>query len=262
MKKSVTLIVLIISIFNLFGQSGMDKGKIFYESKKYDEAEKVLKTVTEKNSDYAAAQYYLGKIALDKKEYDAAADFFEEATESNPKSSEYFNALGDAYAAIGGESGMLKQMSVGPKALSAWEKAAELDPKNIKAHYSLFGAYTQAPAIMGGGTEKANAMAKETFALLDESLKKTPDNYLHLYWHGRISAITGMRLDQGEACLKKYVGYTPKEGEPSVAGAYMRLGQINEKLGNKAEAKKYFEMALKLDSKLKGAQEGLERTSK
>jgi hypothetical protein len=41
----------------------------------------------------------------------------------------------------------------------------------------------------------------------------------------------------------------------------MRLGQIKEKQGNKVEAKKYYEAALKLDSKLEVARKGLERVS-
>jgi hypothetical protein len=39
----------------------------------------------------------------------------------------------------------------------------------------------------------------------------------------------------------------------------MRLGQIEEKKGNKAEAKKLYELALKTDPTLKDAQEGLQR---
>jgi hypothetical protein len=42
----------------------------------------------------------------------------------------------------------------------------------------------------------------------------------------------------------------------------MRLAQIKEKKGNKPEAKKYFETALKQDPNLKEAKEGLERCSK
>jgi len=55
---------------------------------------------------------------------------------------------------------------------------------------------------------------------------------------------------------------TPNDGEPPIAGAYMRLGQIKEKKGNKAEANKNYELAVKLDNSLNQAKEGLERTSK
>ncbi len=245
-----------------FAQSSVDKGKVFYEAKKYPEAENVFKSVSEKAADYAAAQYYLGRIAFAQKKYDDAADYFKIATEQNPSEGEYFNWLGDAYATIGEHANVFRQMSVGPKALRAWEMAAKLDSRIIDARVSLIEFYRVAPGFMGGGVDKSNATAKEAFVLLDEALKKTPDHHLYLYWYGKSSAMTGLNLDRGEECLQKYLTVIPKEGEPSIAGAYMRLGQIKEKKGSKMEAKKNYETAFKLNSKLKGAKEGLDRTSK
>lgn len=256
------LVLLLFSPACLFGQSSMDKGKALYETKKYPEAEKVFNAVPEKTSDYAGAQYYLGRISFDKKEYEDAADYFKKATEANPKESNYFNFLGDAYSSIGANANVFRQMSVGPKALKAWEMAAQLDDRNIKARVSLIEIYRMAPGFMGGGVDKSNAIAMEAFVLLDEALKKTPDHHLYLYWYGKSSAMTGLNLNSGEECLQKYLTFTPKEGEPSIAGAYMRLGQIKEKKGNKDEAKQNYEIAMKLDGSLKQAKEGLERTSK
>ena len=119
-----------------------------------------------------------------------------------------------------------------------------------------------APAFMGGGEDKAKAVGSEVLVLLEEALKANPENYLYLYWSGKASAITGLKLNFGEESLKKYLTHKPKPDEPSLAGAYMRLGQIKEKQGNKAEAKKNFEIAVKMDDNLKQAKEGLARTSK
>lgn len=262
MKSLITIISLTLVATITYAQPSVDKGKVFYEAKKYPEAENIFKSVGERTVDYAAAQYYLGRIAFDKKEYNDAVEYFEKATEANPKSGEYFNWLGDTYATIGKNASLFRQMSVGPKALKAWEKATQLDQKNIDARVSLVGAYVQAPSFMGGGETKAKAMANEAFPLLDEALKKTPDHHLYNYWYGKSSAMTGLQLDRGEDCLQKYLTFTPKEGEPSIAGAYMRLGQIKEKKRSNPEAKKNYEMALKLDSNLKGAREGLGRVSK
>lgn len=261
MKNQMVIAFILVSV-TTFAQSSVDKGKVFYEAKKYPEAENVFKSIGDRATDYAAAQYYLGRIAFDKKEYEDAVDYFENATQANPKSGEYFNWLGDTYATIGKDASLFRQMSVGPKALRAWEKATQLDKKNIDARASLVGAYMQAPSFMGGGESKAKAMANEVFPLLDEALKKAPDHHLYNYSYGKSSALTGLQLDRGEECLQKYLTFTPKEDEPSIAGANMRLGQIKEKKGNKAEAKKYYENALKLDKNLKSAKEGLERVSK
>jgi tetratricopeptide (TPR) repeat protein len=153
-------------------------------------------------------------------------------------------------------------MSVGPKALRAWEKAAQLNPKIINARVSLVDSYMVAPEFMGGGESKAKAMAKEVLPLLEESIKNSPENFLHQYWYGKIAALTAISMERGEQLLLSYLNHTPTKEEPSHAGANMRLGQIKEKQGNKTEAKKYYEAALKLDSKLEGAQKGLERVSK
>jgi len=102
----------------------------------------------------------------------------------------------------------------------------------------------------------------KAFELLEEILKKTPDDYLSLYRFGKAAGLTGSKLDRGEECLKKYLIHVPIDNEPSIARANIRLGQIKEKKGNKAEAKKYFEIALKQDNSLREAKEGIERTSK
>jgi tetratricopeptide (TPR) repeat protein len=102
----------------------------------------------------------------------------------------------------------------------------------------------------------------KAFALYEESLRAKPDDFLMIYQLGRLSAVSGQRLEQGETYLKKYLTYTPAKNEPSHAGAHMRLAQIYEKKGNKGEAKKMFETALKMDNSLKEAKEGLERVSK
>jgi tetratricopeptide (TPR) repeat protein len=302
----------------LFGQSPVEKAKALYEAKKYDDAEKTLKQVAEKTTDYAAARYYLGRIAFDKKEYSDAADYFQEATEANPKGADYFNWLGNTYGTIARDANVLKQGMLAPKMKKAWETAIALDSKNIDARTSLIQYYTQAPGFMGGSIEKAQEVARQiialspaeghrqlgnvymsdkkpaeaekefleaarinpdyvsvlanfytnqkqyekAFTLFEEALKKNPDDFVAIYQVGKTSALSGQKLDRGEECLKKYLARTPGQNEPSHAGANMRLAQIKEKRGNKAEAKKLFETALKMDGNLKEAKEGLERVSK
>lgn len=102
----------------------------------------------------------------------------------------------------------------------------------------------------------------KAFSLYDESVKKNPADMMAIYQIGKLSALSGQQLDKGEKCLRQYLTYTPKENEPSHAGANLRLAQIFEKRGNKTEAKKLFETSLKQDNSLKEAQEGLQRVSK
>jgi tetratricopeptide (TPR) repeat protein len=100
---------------------------------------------------------------------------------------------------------------------------------------------------------------EKAFALYEEEVKKDNTNMGNIYQLGRLSAVSGLKLEQGEAHLKKYLTYKPKENEPTHAGAHMRLGNIYEKKGNKAEAKRAYENSLKLDPNMKEAKEGLTR---
>lgn len=316
----MTKFLIALCLFPLisFAQTSLEKAKSLYDTKKYTEAEKVLKSVSEKSTDYAAARYYLGRVAFDKKDYDAASDYFEEATKANGKESEYYQWLGDTYGSIAQDANVFKQGLLAPKMKNAWEHAIALDPKNINARNSLIQFYLQAPGFMGGSIDKARETAKqviaikpaeghrqmgnvlayekknteaekeylemvkadpayvsvlanfylkqkkynEAFNLFEDALKKNPDDFVSIYQIGKTAAISGQKLEHGEDCLKKYLAYQPKPNEPSHGGANMRLGQIKEKKGSKSEAKKYFETALKLDSSLKEAKEGLERCSK
>jgi TolA-binding protein len=65
----------------------------------------------------------------------------------------------------------------------------------------------------------------------------------------------------GEELLRKYLAYTPKENEPSLARAHYWLGQIFEKQGRKAEAKASFTTSLKLNPAQKDVAEALKRVS-
>ncbi len=133
------------------------------------------------------------------------------------------------------------------EAEKAYLEAARLDPQYKT---SLAGFYL------------GQQQHEKAFVLFEEALKKNPEDMLAHYQVGRTSALSGLRLEQGEASLRKYLLYTPKANEPSLAGANMRLAQILEKKGSKAAAKKHYETAVKLDGTLKEAKEGLSRVSK
>ena len=83
-----------------------------------------------------------------------------------------------------------------------------------------------------------------------------------LYHIGRIASVANANLPRGEETLRKYLsGYTPKDNEPTLANAHYWLGAVLEKAGKKAEAKKSYETALKLNPGLKQATEALKRVS-
>jgi tetratricopeptide (TPR) repeat protein len=135
-------------------------------------------------------------------------------------------------------------------ATKEYADAIREQPKSGKAH-SFFGQYL-------ASVEKNYPAA---MAELETALKVDPKYMAALYHLGRAASLANANLARGEEALKRYVAYTPKENEPTLASAHSFLGAVYEKEGKKAEAKQAYETALKLNPTLKTPAEGLKRVS-
>jgi tetratricopeptide (TPR) repeat protein len=96
---------------------------------------------------------------------------------------------------------------------------------------------------------------------LEAALKVNPDSMAVQFQIGRLAALSGKDLDRGEAMLKAYLKYTPKEDEPSIAAAHYRLGGVYEKQGKKDLARQHYAIALKSFPKSKEIGEAHKRVS-
>ena len=215
-------------------------------------------------------------------EPEAAVKFLEKAAEFAPGSSEYQRRLGDAYGRSAQKAGTLSKLGWARKSRAAYAKAVELDPANFDARFSLLSYYQQAPGIAGGGMDKAYAEAEEirkrdpargrlafaqlylsekrhteAFALFDETLRAAPDDYAALYQLGRLAALTGERLDDGAAALRRCLATPPPPDQPSHAAAHWRLGMIEEKRPDPAAARAAYTAALEVDPNFRQARESL-----
>jgi Tfp pilus assembly protein PilF len=88
-------------------------------------------------------------------------------------------------------------------------------------------------------------------------VKRKPDEMGGYYRIARIGAITGQRLDQAEAAMLRYLRHTPRKGEPALANAQWRLGQIYERRGDRARARASYRASLALDPDNGDAKESL-----
>ena len=122
-------------------------------------------------------------------------------------------------------------------------------PKSARAHIDLGVSYIGQKNFKAAGDEFELAV-------------KVDPAYMPGYFRlGQISVFTSSNYARGEELLRKYLTYTPKENEPSMARAHYWLGQIFEKQGKKAEAKASFETSLKLNPNQKDVAEALKRVS-
>jgi tetratricopeptide (TPR) repeat protein len=259
-------------------------GRIAFEAKKYDEAEDYFENAVEKNDKVADYHSWLGNtygvIAQEanvikqgmlapkmKKEWEKAVALDPKDLDSRTSLIQFYL---QAPGFMGGSVEKAKEVAnqiikikpaEGHRQLGnvyfSEKKTAEAE-KEYKEMVKADPAYVSAFANFYVREKKYD----QAFLLFEDALKKSPDDMMAIYQIGKTSAISGQKLERGEECLKRYLAYKPKINEPSIAGANMRLAQVYEKKGKKADAKKLFEAALKEDNTLKEAKEGLERVSK
>ena len=267
----------------------------------------------------ASALVLQGRAAMDQRDYEKAVDILEKAVAAEPANAEAHYLLGGAYGNLAQNASIFRQMSLASKAKGELEKAVELNPNYVQARSALMEFYLVAPAIAGGGEDKAAAQAaaikkidsyeghrayasialhkkdidaarKEYVDAVREqpaspkthyslgtfylSVEKNNANAQHEFeqsitldpaympgWFqiGHMAAITGNDFARGEQSLRKYLAYTPKEGEPGLHRAHYWLGMIFEKQGKKAEAKQEYATSLKMVPEQKDVKEAAAR---
>jgi len=243
-----------------------------YRAKRYAEARTAFEQVAAADPGNADAAYHLGQLALMRNEQEEAVKWLEKATTLDPRSARYFKTLGDAYGLSAQKAGLFSQLGFARKCLAAYEKGVALDPQSVSARYALFNFYRSAPAIVGGGADKARTQAQEiqkldvargTLALAElsvadkkydeafealENLRRNhPETLDAGYQIGRVAALSGLRLDEGADSLKEYLTHTPDDNQPPLWAAHWRLGQIFEKKSDPAAARTEYAAALKLN---------------
>lgn len=111
-----------------------------------------------------ASYLLIGKNYFMSGDYKKAVESFEKALAISPSSSECELWLGRAWGRRAESSSWMTAASYASRARQAFEKAVSLDPLNREAKNDLFSYYLDAPGFMGGGLDKAEALAKSIAA--------------------------------------------------------------------------------------------------
>jgi tetratricopeptide (TPR) repeat protein len=134
-----------------------DRAYTLYSQAKFREAAAILEKASGKDPDNLML---LGQSYYELKNYGGAVEAFEKAAEAKPKDSNIFVWLGRAWGRRA-EANKAFALVWARRAKNAFEKAVGLDPKNVDALDDLFEFYLDAPGIVGGGVEKAEAVARQ-----------------------------------------------------------------------------------------------------
>jgi tetratricopeptide (TPR) repeat protein len=132
-----------------------------YTRGRYEESAALLVPAAAGTARQGDARMWLGKTYLKLRRWDDAIAELERAVALDPRRGEYLRWLGHAYGAKAARVFKLRAFGLARKVRESFEAAVSASPEDLDAHFDLMQFYLEAPGIVGGGRDKANAQAAE-----------------------------------------------------------------------------------------------------
>jgi tetratricopeptide (TPR) repeat protein len=149
----------ILSVVCLFAGSSDDlqRAAKLYRYTDYDGSLRILQAIPVKD---APVLELIGKDYFEQGEFKKATEYLGKALAADPNNSDYTLWLGRAYGRRAETASPFTAPLNASKARQYFERAVELNPRNMEAMSDLFEYYMEAPGFMGGGLDKAALLAK------------------------------------------------------------------------------------------------------
>jgi tetratricopeptide (TPR) repeat protein len=179
--------------------------------------DEVIRTLSTRND--AASANLLSRAYYAIEQWDNAVKNGEKAVGLAPDNSMYHLWLGREYGEKANAANPLSAASLAKKTKAEFEQAVKLDPANVQAHADLAEYYTEAPSIMGGGTDKARDQATQV-AKYDEATS---------HWILAIVAEKEKRYSDAEKELQEAIklAKNPAQYWMNLASFYRRRSQFD-----------------------------------
>ena len=158
------LVLLVVWPLLAASPAGLEQARKLYQLTDYEASLKILQAIQPKDGPVYAL---IGRNDYMQGEYKKATEVLEKAVAAEPNNSEYELWLGRAFGRRAETASPFTAPSHANKAREHFEKAVQLNPRNIDALSDLFEYYLEAPGFMGGGLDKAVGIA-ERMAAIDE----------------------------------------------------------------------------------------------
>jgi tetratricopeptide (TPR) repeat protein len=218
---------LMVSPVGVFG-ADLTKAETLYQGTDYEGSLALL----DKHSNEAGTLFLIGRVYFMLGDFKKATDYLQQATAAKPNNSEYMDWLGRAYGKRAETSNPLTAPGFASKARQAFERAVQLDPKNSDAMSDLFDYYLDAPGFLGGGYDKAVALADKISAI------DPPEGYFE---KARL-AQKRKEYQSAEQHLRQAVAVAPHE-----VGHLIALAKLLATEGRTKESDAVFEQAQQVD---------------
>ncbi|HUD14258.1 MAG TPA: hypothetical protein VMQ56_11435 [Terracidiphilus sp.] len=126
-----------------------------------DKALALLATFPQSGTGAAEAQNLLCRVRLTLEQWDAAAAACEQAVHLDAENSDDHLWLGRALGEKASRASFLTAYSLAKRTRAEFEDAVRLNPRNVQALSDLGDFYRQAPAVVGGGIDKAEGIVAQ-----------------------------------------------------------------------------------------------------
>lgn len=227
MKRLILTLALAAGVAG-YGQD-VNKAEDLYHHTDYQGSLRELKAI--RNPD-ARTYFLIGQDYYMLGQFKPAVDNFEKAAAKDPKNSDYALWLGRAWGRRAETASVFTAPMAASKARQYFELAVKLDPRNKEATGDLFDYYLNAPSFLGGGLDKATALAQQI-------AKQDPAE-----GHFAEAQLADRRkdYDSAEQQLRRAVELAPRQ-----VGRILDLARYLAKQGRVQESEAVFAQAEKID---------------
>lgn len=208
--------------------AGMAQAERSFARTDYAAAIEILTKIEPKTS---PVYRLLGRSWFMSGEFKRASEIFEKAVASDPNNSDLHLWLGRAYGRRAETSSPFTAPGLAVRARKSFEQAVALNPGNLEAINDLFEYYVEAPGFLGGGLDKAAALARKL-----EPLDPAEFHYTQ-------AKLAEQRKEYGQAEQQLRRAY---ELAPRSIGRVLDLAKILYKQGKVQEGDAAFAQAEKL----------------
>lgn len=224
----------------LLAQS-LTKAEDLYKRTEYEAS---LNLLDKKSSDLAI-QFLVARDYFMLGDFKKATECLQSLTTAEPGNSEYMDWMGRAYGERAASSNPLAALGFASKARQAFERSVELNPKNTDALSDLFDYYLEAPGFLGGGYDKALAVAQKISAIdppegyfakakLDQKRKELQTAERHLRQSvaadprqvGHMIALARLLANEGRTRESDAVFLEAERVDPNAAGVWFAQADV------------------------------------
>jgi len=227
-KRVICLAVGLALPVGLWAAGDLDEARNLYSHTNFEQSLKVLLAIPQKD---AAAYELIGRNYYMLGDYKKATENLEKAVAADPQNSTYSLWLGRAYGRRAETSSPFTAPGNASKARQHFETAVSLNPHNLEALTDLFEYYLEAPGFLGGGMDKARALASE-IAKIDPG---------EGHWSQAKIAEKKKEYSGAEAQLRRAIDASPHQ-----VGRFIDLARFLAKQGRFQEVEQSFARAEKI----------------